>query len=69
MGMCLDEHNGVSIEVRRESFVISAGSFDWKDPNPELLISELLGLRDAVNEAVEYCIKQGMISADGTCLV
>ena len=54
MGMCLDGVGGVSIEVRRESFRIAADSWDRREPNPEYPLSDLVNLRDALNEAIEY---------------
>lgn len=66
MGMCLEEFGGVSIEVRRESFIIHAeprlgdGKTDlrWvENPHPELPLRELDNLIRALKDAKRYLRK------------
>jgi hypothetical protein len=66
MGMCLSDFGGVSVEVRRESFIIHAepvlrdGETDkrWaENPHPELPLEELDNLIEALKDAKKYLEK------------
>ena len=73
MGMCLGEHGAVSIEVRRESFVVHASygyrgtteaspreSWEkrWVDePHPEFPLEDLDNLIGALQEARAYLVQ------------
>jgi hypothetical protein len=63
MGMCLADFGNVSIEVRRESFIIHAGPMlrngkpdeRWiQNPHPELPLEELYNLIEALKDAKRY---------------
>ncbi len=73
MGMCLDGKGKMSVEVRRESFVVhpsygytkdeehddsSAFATSWREsPHPEFLIEDLDDLIRSLIEAREYLVK------------
>jgi hypothetical protein len=67
MGMCLEEFGRVSVEVRRESFIIHPNDEAWQawrhgqglpDPHPEFYLSDLDDLIAALEDARDY-IKNG----------
>jgi hypothetical protein len=71
MGMCLDEFGRISIEVRRESFIIHPNDEAWqtnrepdperpwnRDPHPEFYLSDLDDLIAALEDARDY-VKKG----------
>lgn len=71
MGMCLEEFGRVSIEVRRESFIIHPNDEAWcmerptfnvtvseSLPHPEFYLSDLDDLIKALEDARDY-IKNG----------
>lgn len=51
MGMCLEDFGDMGIEVRRESFIIHDSR---EGSHPEYMLTELINLRDAVNDAIRY---------------
>ncbi len=63
MGMCLDNHGHVAIEIRRESFVLCFGidndkviaSVGTHTAAVEMDLDQLLNIKSAVDEAVRYC--------------
>lgn len=72
MGMCLDEVGNVSIEVRRESFIVHANYSEFEDPlmrslasawrelpHPEFLIEDLDDLIKALAAARKYLKEKG----------
>lgn len=62
MGMCLSEFGRVSIEVRRESFIIHPNEEAWqperiyadRDPHPEFYLADLDDLIRALQNARMY---------------
>lgn len=62
MGMCLEEFGRISIEVRRESFIIHPDDAAWqpnriyadRDPHPEFLLSDLDDLIKALEDTRDY---------------
>lgn len=65
MGMCLEEFGTVSIEVRRESFIIHYGPVESevlsehyaKEPHPEFMLADLDSLIEALQDAKRYLEK------------
>jgi hypothetical protein len=55
MGMCLEEFGDVSIEVRRESFIIHSSA---EGPHPEFLLTELPNLILALEDARAYLVRR-----------
>lgn len=61
MGLCLDAHGNISIEVRRESFVVCDENGDCEKPNPEYMLSDLNDMIAALEDARRYCAEQGKL--------
>lgn len=61
MGMCHEDHGNISIETRRESFVIHPDAAVWDERNihPEFYIADLDDMIDALIEAREYLHRHG----------
>jgi hypothetical protein len=55
MGMCLDDFGKVSVEVRRESFIVHT---DDADAHPEFLLTDLDDLIAALADARRYLVER-----------
>lgn len=59
MGMCLRDFGKISVEVRRESFIVH---IDNDDPHPEYMIEDLDDMISALTYARGYLASKGRLT-------